>query len=113
MKKENVKRLEKTKDIDLDKLAEMQKENREIMENLKQATELPMFNQSSEDLAKTLLDAGIKAAEETHKFKMDEIRAQMLADCIIKLIAKSPTNYNVVQIAKDANELVELTLGKM
>jgi len=30
-------------DLDLNKLAEMQKENREIMENLKQATETPLF----------------------------------------------------------------------
>lgn len=97
-------RLEKetktNQDLDLNKLAEMQKENREIMENLKQATETPFFV-DNDKFAQAITDAGIKAAKATHEFNMKEIKAKLIAD-LCKELVKTPMLYtDVPQIARE------------
>lgn len=103
----------KSLDIDFDKLSEMQRENRKIMENLKQATETPMFSQSSEDIAKTLSDAGIKTAKANHEFNMMEIKAKMLADVTLELVRRSNGKIIPEIVTQMANQLVEQTVGKL
>lgn len=63
--------------------------------------ETPIFGQSSEDLAKTLTDAGIKAAKATHEFNMKEIKAKLIA-ALCKELVKTPIRYeDVPQIARE------------
>ena len=88
-------------DLDLNKLAEMQKENREIMKNLKQATEKPFFGQSSEDFAHAITEAGIKAAKATHEFNMREIKAKLIADLCKELVKMPIGREDVPQIARE------------
>jgi hypothetical protein len=100
----------KSLDIDFDKLSEMQRENRKIMENLKQATETPMFSQSSEDIAKTLSDAGIKAAKATHEFNMMEIKAKLIAD-LCKELVKMPVRHE--DVPQRAREIADKALENL
>lgn len=58
-----VKESKTNQDPDLNKLAEMQKENREIIENLKQATETPFFV-DNDKFTQAITEAGIKAAKQ-------------------------------------------------
>lgn len=102
-------------DIELNKLAEMQKENREIMENLKQATETPFFG-NNDNFAQAITDAGIKAAKATHEFNMMEIKAKMLSDLCNNIIAYVPHSVNPQHpefVTDYANKLVEQTVGKL
>ena len=101
------------KDLDLNKLAEMQKENREIMENLKQATETPMFGQGNDNFAQAITDAGIKAAKATHEFNMMEIKAKMLADVTLELIKRSQVPIIPEVVIEMAKQLVAQTVGKL
>lgn len=106
----------KSPDIDFDKLSEMQRENRKIMENLKQATETPMFGQGNDNFAQAITEAGIKAAKATHEFNMMEIKAKMLADLCNNIIAYVPHSVNPQHpefVTDYANKLVEQTLGKL
>lgn len=78
--------------------------------------ETPLFGQGNDNFAQAITEAGIKAAKATHEFKMREIRAQMLADCVTKLIEKAPTfptQCNLDMFAEYAQTLVELTIDKM
>lgn len=78
--------------------------------------ETPMFSQSSEDIAKTLSDAGIKTAEANHKFNMMEIKAKMLADLCNNIIACVPHSVNPQHpefVTDYANKVVEQTVGKL
>lgn len=87
-------------DHDLNKLAEMQKENREIMENLKQATEKPLFG-NEDKFAHTIAEAGIKAAKATHEFNMKEIKAKLIADLCKELVKMPIGREDVPQIARE------------
>lgn len=87
-------------DLDFNKLAEMQKENREIMENLKQATETPFFG-NSDNFAKEITEAGIKAAKATHEFNMREIKAKLIADLCKELVKMHMRYTDVPQIARE------------
>lgn len=87
------KRVKTNKDIDLNKIPE-----------------LPMFGHSGEDLAKTLSDAGIKAAKATHKFNMMEIKAKLIADLCVKL-TEYPMNYSEIPI--QAREIADKALENL
>lgn len=103
------------KDLDLNKLYEMQKENREIMENLKQVTETPMFG-NNDNFAQAITEAGIKAAKATHEFNMMEIKAKMLADLCNNIIACVPHSVNPQHpefVTDYANKLLEQTVCKL
>lgn len=96
-----VKETKTNQDLDLNKLAEMQKENREIMENLKQATETPLFGQSNDNFAQAITEAGIKAAKATHEFNMKEIKAKLIADLCKELVKTFIYYKEVPQIARE------------
>lgn len=104
-----VKETKTNQDLDLNKLAEMQKENREIMENLKQATETPMFG-NEDKFAQTIAEAGIKAAEATHEFNMKEIKAKLIADLCVKLV-EHPMPYGEIPIR--AREIADKALENL
>lgn len=87
-------------DLDFNKLAEMQKENREIMKNIKQATEKPFFG-NNDNFAQAITEAGIKAAKATHEFNMKEIKAKLIADLCVKLVKMPLINEDVPQIARE------------
>jgi hypothetical protein len=91
---------ETTTNQDLDKLAEMQKENREIMGNLKQATETPMFG-DNDKFAQAITEAGIKAAKATHEFNMKEIKAKLISDLCKELVKMNIYHTDVPQIARE------------
>lgn len=91
-----VKESKTNQDPDLNKLAEMQKENREIMENLKQATETPFFS-DNDKFTQAIAEAGIKAAKATHEFNMKEIKAKLIADLCVKLV-EHPMPYGEIPI---------------
>lgn len=95
-----VKETTTNQDIDLNKLAEMQKENREIMENLKQATETPMFG-NNDNFAQAITEAGIKAAKATHEFNMKEIKARLIADLCTELVKMPIRHEDVPQRARE------------
>ncbi len=99
-------------DLDLNRTSDLHKQNKEMAGQFNEVSEAPMFGQSSEDLAEALTDASIKTAEINHKFKMREIRTQMLADVILELVRR--TNAPIVPelLAQTAKQIVELTLGK-
>lgn len=99
-------------DIYLNKLAEMQKEKREIMESLKQATETPLFG-NNDNFAQAITEAGIKAAKATHEFNMMEIKAKMLADITLELVRRSNGPIIPEIVTQMANKLVEQTVGKL
>lgn len=107
-----VKESKTNQDTDLNKLAEMQKENREIIENLKQATETPFFGQSSEDLTKAIAEAGIKAAKATHEFNMKEIKAKLIADLCVKIVETSEC-YEPESVAQEAREIADKALENL
>lgn len=98
------------KDIDINKLAEMQKENREIMENLKQATETPMFGQGNDNFAQAITEAGIKSAKATHEFNMKEIKAKLIADLCVEMTKNAGSSPIVRNIANNAREIAENAL---
>lgn len=108
--KKIVKRLEKetstNQDLDLNKLAEMQKEDREIIESLKQATETPLFG-NNDNFAKEITEAGIKAAKATHEFNMKEIKARLIAD-LCKELVKTPMRYT--DVPQRAREIADKAL---
>lgn len=87
-------------DLDFNKLAEMQKENREIMKNIKQATEKPFFG-NNDNFAQAITETGIKAAKATHEFNMKEIKAKLIADLCVKLVKMPLINEDVPQIARE------------
>ena len=81
----------------------------------RQEHETPFFS-DNENFTKAIADAGIKAAEATHKFNMQEIKAKMLADLCNTIIANSPLSVNLRHpefVSDYANQIVEQTLGKM
>lgn len=86
----------------------MQKENREIMENLKQATETPMFG-NNDNFAQAITDAGIKAAKATHEFNMMEIKAKLIADLCTELV-KTTKIYNPDTVSTTAREIADKAL---
>jgi hypothetical protein len=88
-------------DLDFNKLAEMQKENREIMENLKKATETPLFGQGNDNFAQAITEAGIKAAKATHEFNMKEIKARLIADLCTELVKMPIRHEDVPQRARE------------
>lgn len=96
-------------DFDINKLAEMQKENREIMENLKQATETPFFG-DNDKFAQAITEAGIKAAKATHEFNMREIKAKLIAD-LCKELVKSP--FRCEDVPRIAREIAEKALENL
>jgi spore maturation protein CgeB len=96
-------------DLDFNKLAEMQKENREIMENLKQAKETPMFG-NNDNFAQAITEAGIKAAKATHEFNMKEIKARLIAD-LCKELVKTPMRYT--DVPQRAREIAEKALENL
>ena len=108
-----VKESKTNQDLDLNKLAEMQKENREIIENLKQATETPFFGQSSEDLTKAIAEAGIKAAKATHEFNMKEIKARLIADLCVEMTKNAGSSPIVRNIANNAREIADKAFGNL
>lgn len=101
-------------DVDLnklaDKLAEKQKEDREIIERLKQATETPLFGQGNDNFAQAITEAGIKAAKATHEFNMKEIKARLIAD-LCKELVKTPMRYTAVP--QRAREIAENALKEI
>lgn len=100
-------------DLDLNKLAEMQKENREIMENLKQATETPFFGQSNDNFAQAITEAGIKAAKATHEFNMKEIKARLIADLCVEMTKNAGSSPIVRNIANNAREIADKALENL
>lgn len=96
-------------DLDFNKLAEMQKENREIMENLKQATETPLFG-NEDKFAQAITEAGIKAAKATHEFNMKEIKARLIAD-LCKELVKMPIRHE--DVPQRAREIADKALENL
>ena len=84
-----------------DKLAEKQKEDREIIESLKQATETPLFWQGNDNFAQAITEAGIKAAKATHEFNMKEIKARLIADICKELVKMHIIHEEVPQRARE------------
>lgn len=107
-----VKETTTNQDIDLNKLAEMQKENREIMENLKQATETPMFG-NNDNFAQAITEAGIKAAKATHEFNMKEIKAKLIADLCVEMTKNAGSSPIVRNIANNAREIADKALENL
>lgn len=104
-----VKESKTNQDLDINKLAEMQKENREIMENLKQATETPFFG-NNDNFAKEITEAGIKAAKATHEFNMKEIKARLIAD-LCKELVKTPIGRE--DVPQRAREIADKALENL
>ena len=72
--------------------------------------ELPMFGHSGEDLAKTLSEAGIKAAKATHEFNMKEIKAKLIADLCVEMTKNAGSSPIVRNISNNAREIAENAL---
>lgn len=99
----------KNQDLDLNKLAEMQKENREIVENLKKATETPLFG-DNDNFAKEIAEAGIKAAKATHEFNMREIKAKLIADLCTELVKM---HFRPEEVPQRAREIADKALQNL
>lgn len=95
-----------------DKLAEKQKEDREIIESLKQATETPLFWQGNDNFAQAITEAGIKAAKATHEFNMKEIKAKLIADLCVKIVETSEY-YEPESVAQEAREIADKALENL
>lgn len=58
--------------------------------------ETPLFG-NNDNFAQAITEAGIKAAEATHEFKMKEIKAKLIADLCVKLV-EHPMSYGEIPI---------------
>jgi hypothetical protein len=78
----------------------MVKETTTNPDSYRQEQETPLFG-NNDKFAQSITEAGIKAAEATHKFNMMEIKAKLIADLCTELVKMNFMPEVVPQIARE------------